>query len=97
VDYSLLKIDLSSQQAVRAAAEEVLSGSDVPTVDIIVNSAGVMCLLERTLNEDGLEMHFATNHIGHLLFTCLLMPKLLKAAENNPTKGVVNISPRSPT
>jgi hypothetical protein len=56
-----------------------------------------MCLLERTLNEDGIEMHFATNHIGHFLFTCLLMPKLLKAAENNPTKGVVNVSPRSPT
>jgi NAD(P)-dependent dehydrogenase (short-subunit alcohol dehydrogenase family) len=72
----------------------------VPTIDIIVNSAGVMCLPERTLNEDGIKMHSATNHIGHFLFTCLLMPKLLKAAENNPTKGatrIVNVSSRSPT
>lgn len=55
-------------------------------------------LPERTLNEDGIEMHFATNHIGHFLFTCLIMPKLLKAAETNP-KGatrVVNVSAGSP-
>lgn len=45
-------------------------------------------------------MHFATNHIGHFLFACLLMPKLLKAAEDNPTKGatrIINVSSRSPT
>jgi NAD(P)-dependent dehydrogenase (short-subunit alcohol dehydrogenase family) len=100
VDYCLLRLDLSSQQAVRAAATEVLSWSDVPTINIIVNSAGVMCLPERTLNEYGIEMHFATNHIGHFLFTCLLMPKLLKAAENDLTEGatrVVNVSSLSPT
>ncbi|TVY14820.1 putative oxidoreductase [Lachnellula arida] len=92
VDYRPLKVDLSSQKSVRAAASEVLSWSDVPSIDIIVNSAGIMHLPERTLSEDGIEMHFATNHIGHFLLTCLLVPKLLQA------KGarVVNVSSASP-
>ncbi|KAH6957924.1 hypothetical protein BKA56DRAFT_197465 [Ilyonectria sp. MPI-CAGE-AT-0026] len=98
VEYRSLQIDLSSQQSVRAAAAEVLSWSDVPTVDILVNNAGVMGVQERTLSKDGIEMHFATNHIGHWLFTCLVMPKFIKAAEGNP-KGatrIVNVSSASP-
>ncbi|OKL63569.1 hypothetical protein UA08_01923 [Talaromyces atroroseus] len=99
VDYRPLVINLSSQQAVRTAAAELLSWPDVPTLDIIVNSAGIMLLPERIINEDGIEMHFATNHIGHFLFTCLVMPKLIKAAEKNP-KGstrIINVSSASPT
>ena len=83
----------------RAAADQVLSWTDVPTIDIIINSAGVMNLPQRTLNSEGIEMTFATNHIGHYLLTCLLVPKLIKAAEGKP-KGsvrVVNVSSLSPT
>jgi NAD(P)-dependent dehydrogenase (short-subunit alcohol dehydrogenase family) len=99
VDYRALKLDLSSQKAVRDAAATLLSWNDVPEVNILVNNAAVMNLPERTLSEDGLEMQFATNHIGHFLFTCLIMPKLIKAAENSP-KGatrVINVSSLSPT
>lgn len=81
----------------RTAAAELLSWSDVPTIDIVVNSAGVMLLPEKTITEDGIEMQFATNHIGHFLFTCLIMPKLIKAAEKNP-KGatrIINVSAAS--
>ena len=98
VEYRPLNLDLSSQKSVRVAAEEILSWSDVPAVDIIVNSAGVMNIPERTLNEDGIEMHFATNHIGHFLLTCLVIPKLLKAADSR-AKGetrVINVSSLSP-
>ncbi|KAH6645986.1 putative short-chain dehydrogenase [Truncatella angustata] len=100
VDYRSLEIDLSSQKAVRGAAAEVLSWADVPTIDIVINSAGIMNIPERTINEDGIEITFATNHIGHFLFTNLIMPKLIKAAEANPTKGatrVINVSSLSPT
>lgn len=94
VDYRTLQIDLSSQASVRAAAAEVLSWPDVPGVDILVNSAGVMGVPERTLTEDGIEMHFATNHIGHWLFTNLIVPKLAAAAEGKPRGSVrvVNVS-----
>lgn len=98
--YRSLVLDLSSQKAVRAAASELLSWSDIPTIDIIVNNAGIMCLPERTLSEDGIEMHFATNHIGHFLFTSLIMSRLLRASETHFTKGatrVVNVTSLSPT
>lgn len=76
-----------------------MSWSDVPTVDIVVNNAGIMNLPQRTINEDGLEITWATNHLGHFLLTCLIMPKILKAAEGNP-KGatrIVNVTSGSPT
>jgi len=98
VKYRALKLDLSSQKAVREAAAELLSWNDVPTIDILVNNAAVMNIPERTLNEDGLELQFATNHVGHFLFTSLIMPKLLKASEGN-LKGVtrvINVSSLSP-
>ncbi|KAK0108533.1 hypothetical protein ONS95_003337 [Cadophora gregata] len=100
VSYRPLILDLSIQKAVRKAAAELLSWSDVSTLDIIVNSAGIMCIPERTLTEDGIEIQFATNHIGHFLFTSLIMPKLIKASQAGATKGatrVVNVSSLSPT
>ncbi|KAH7309651.1 putative short-chain dehydrogenase [Stachybotrys elegans] len=98
VNYRVLQLDLSSQKAVRKAADEVLSWDDIPAIDVIVNNAGIMFIPKRTITEDGIELHFATNHIGHFLFTCLVMPKLIKAAESNP-KGatrVINVSAGSP-
>lgn len=98
VDHRFLQIDLSSQNSVRAAAKTVLGWSDIPKIDVVVNSAGVMGIQERTLTEEGIEMHFATNHIAHWLLTCLIMPKLIAAAVDQP-KGavrVVNVSSASP-
>ncbi|KAF2659126.1 NAD(P)-binding protein [Lophiostoma macrostomum CBS 122681] len=102
VDYRALEINLSDQTAVRSAARELLSWSDIPTIDIVVNNAGVMLsgTPERTLSVDGIELHFATNHIGHFLFTCLIIPKLIKAASASDTKGttrIVNVTSGSPT
>ncbi|KAJ5084537.1 hypothetical protein NUU61_009116 [Penicillium alfredii] len=99
VTYHGLQVDLSIQKSVRDAAAKVMGWSDVPTIDIIVNSAGIMSgEKERVLSEDGVEMHFATNHIGHWLFTCLIMPKLIKAAEKNPAGAtrIVNVTSASP-
>lgn len=99
INYRSLHINLSNQQSVRAAAAEVLSWSDIPTLDILINSAGIMLLPERTLTPEGIEMHFATNHIGHFLFTCLIMPKLTVASSQN-AKGatrIINVTSLSPT
>ncbi|KAJ5088899.1 hypothetical protein N7456_012515 [Penicillium angulare] len=93
-----LQIDLSTQQSVRCAANQVMTWEDIPAVDILVNNAGVMGIQERTLSQDGIEMHFATNHIGHWLFTCLIMPKLIKSTESR-SEGmtrVVNVTSGSP-
>lgn len=98
VDYRPLILNLSSQKVVRDAAAEVLSWKDVDAIDVIVNSAGLMGLPERQLTPEGIEMHFGTNHIGHFLFTSLLMPKLITAAQRNPRGAtrVVNVTSLSP-
>lgn len=80
-------LDLSSLASVRAAATELLANADIPHIDVLINNAGVMAC-PYSLTADGIEMQFGTNHIGHFLFTSLLMPKLLKASEPR----VVNLS-----
>lgn len=85
--FKLLHLDLSSLAAVRVAAQEVLTWSDVPSVDILVNNAGIMAV-PFSLSVDGYEIQFASNHLGHFLFTNLIMPKILAA----PTPRVVTVS-----
>ncbi|KAK6517491.1 hypothetical protein TWF281_004143 [Arthrobotrys megalospora] len=87
-----LIMDLSSMESVRKAAAEFNATSE--NLDILINNAGVMTIPTRTLSADGIEMQFATNHVGHYLFTCLIMPKLIAAAKNSP-KGatrIINVS-----
>jgi NAD(P)-dependent dehydrogenase (short-subunit alcohol dehydrogenase family) len=89
-----LNLDLSSQDSCRHAAEEILSNSSIPHIDILINNAGVMTIPERTLSPEGIEMQFATNHIGHYLFTNLIVSKLISASQSSP-KGstrIVNVS-----
>jgi NAD(P)-dependent dehydrogenase (short-subunit alcohol dehydrogenase family) len=81
-----LILDLASQEQIRKAAQEVLSYAE-PAIDVVVNSAGIMGG-SFTTTKDGIEIQFGSNHIGHFLFTNLIMPKIL--ASKSPR--VVNIS-----
>ncbi|KAL2015320.1 hypothetical protein VTK56DRAFT_5802 [Thermocarpiscus australiensis] len=76
----LLRLDLGSLAAVREAAAEVNSWDDVPAIDVLVNNAGIMAV-EYALTPDGFERQFATNHLGHFLFTNLIIGKVLAASE----------------
>ncbi|EWG50467.1 oxidoreductase [Fusarium verticillioides 7600] len=82
-----LVVDLGSLASVRKAAEEVNGWSDVPSIDVVVNNAGVMAI-PYTKSVDGYEMQFAICHLGHFLLTNLIMDKIL--ASESPR--VVNIS-----
>lgn len=73
-----LEIDLSSLKSVRKAADQVNGWEDVPSIDVLVNNAGIMAV-EYQLSVDGFESHFATNHLGPFLFTNLIMKKVLKS------------------
>jgi NAD(P)-dependent dehydrogenase (short-subunit alcohol dehydrogenase family) len=93
VTYKALQLDLSSQRAVRAAAERLLAWEDVPRIDILVNNAGVMNLPDRQLSPEGIELQFATNYVGHFLFTNLIVKRIIAAAESSPSSlsGVTRI------
>lgn len=85
-----LQLDLSSFDSVKKAADRFNSRSD--RLDILVNNAGIMAVPWSTTKE-GYEIQFGTNHMGHALFTKLLMPTLLKTAEEpNSDVRVINLS-----
>ncbi|KAI1384514.1 NAD(P)-binding protein [Hypoxylon trugodes] len=72
----LLQLDLGSFVRVREAADAVNSWDDVPKIDVVVNNAGLMAT-DYFLTTDGFESQFGTNHLGHFLFTNLIMKKIL--------------------
>jgi NAD(P)-dependent dehydrogenase (short-subunit alcohol dehydrogenase family) len=86
VETRALALDLASQEQIRDAAKEVLAYPE-DHIDVLVNSAGIMAGPYRTTKE-GIELQFGSNHIGHFLFTNLIMPKIL--ASKAPR--VVNVS-----
>lgn len=80
-------LDLASQRSIRAAASQIQGLVD--RIDILINNAGVM-VPDHHLTEDGIEMQFGTNYVGHFLFTNLLMPHL-KIAASASTRGTTRI------
>ena len=62
-------LDVSDLSSVRAFAERV------GPVDVLVNNAGALAL-PFGLSPDGVELHLATNHLGHFALANLLLPRL---------------------
>jgi NAD(P)-dependent dehydrogenase (short-subunit alcohol dehydrogenase family) len=71
---SVERLDLASLSSVRDFAARVAG-----PVDLLVNNAGVMAPPTRRTTEDGFELQFGTNHLGHFALTGLLLPALLAA------------------
>ena len=72
----LHELNLASLNDVRSSAEEFLGKNE--SLDLLVNNAGIMCT-PFGQTTDGFEQQFGVNHLGHHLFTGLLMPALEKA------------------
>ncbi|KAL3463941.1 NAD(P)-binding protein [Aspergillus heterothallicus] len=83
VKYKVLLMDLSSQESVRNAAATLNGNTEISAIDILINNAGVMDIPERTLSKDGIEISFATKHIGHFLFMNLIIDKLVAASKSS--------------
>jgi len=66
----LLLADMSSQQAIRALADELRRRFS--EIDVLINNAGGM-FAERAFTVDGIERTFATNHLGPYLLTNLVL------------------------
>lgn len=87
---TFLKLDLSSFASIRAAAMVFLSQAD--RLDILINNAGIAAV-PYSKTEDGYDIQFGTNHVGHALLTKLLLPMLLKTAEQPGSDvRVINVS-----
>jgi retinol dehydrogenase 12 len=82
-----LELDLGRLASVRTAAAELLA-RDRP-IHVLVNNAGVAG--QRGQTADGFELAFGINHLGHFLFTTLLLDRLRASA---PAR-VVTVSSKS--
>jgi len=71
-------LDLASLASVASFASRIQAS--LPALDILINNAGVMALPKRAMTEDGFEMQFGVNYLGHFALTAQLLPLLRKAA-----------------
>ncbi|XP_007573480.1 PREDICTED: dehydrogenase/reductase SDR family member 13-like isoform X2 [Poecilia mexicana] len=66
-----MQLDLASLKSVRSFAETFLKTE--PRLDILINNAGV---LGPGCTEEGFDLAFGVNHLGHFLLTNLLLERL---------------------
>jgi NAD(P)-dependent dehydrogenase (short-subunit alcohol dehydrogenase family) len=82
---AVIEVDLSSQRAIREAAETLRER--YPKIHVLINNAGVIPQ-QREVTVDGLEMQFAVNHLAYFMLTALLLDRLAAGA---PAR-VVNVT-----
>ncbi|KAI9335708.1 hypothetical protein BDR26DRAFT_822388 [Obelidium mucronatum] len=78
ISVEFVRVDLADLKQTKEAAIKLAQRID--RIDILVNNAGVMDILAKdsfSLSKDGWENMFATNHLGHFMFTKQLLPVLL--------------------
>ncbi len=83
-DLAWVDLDLTSLASVSQAAETV---NREPRLDMLINNAGVM-IPPKTLTQDGFELQFGVNHLGHFALTGHLISKMKDVAGAR----VVNVS-----
>lgn len=71
-------LDLASLASVADCASRIAKA--VPRLDLLINNAGVMAIPTRHVTEDGFEMQFGANYLGHFALTLRLLPNILAAA-----------------
>jgi NAD(P)-dependent dehydrogenase (short-subunit alcohol dehydrogenase family) len=88
----LVLLDLASLASVRKVAEAEVARHQ--PLHCLINNAGVMRPAKRRLTEDGFELQFGTNVLGHFALTCLLMPALemARASQVEDSPRIVTVS-----
>ena len=82
----IIQLNLASLKSIHQFADEFKAKYD--RLDVQLNNAGIMFLPEKRETEDGFELTFGTNVLGHFALTGLLLD-VLKAT---PKSRVVNVS-----
>ena len=78
--------DLASLEQVRSFGEAVLD--DYDKLDLLINNAGIAFAQERSVSEDGHELHFQVNYLSHFLLTQMFLPRIRESAPSR----IVNVS-----
>ncbi|KAH7304206.1 short-chain dehydrogenase [Stachybotrys elegans] len=91
VKTTFVSCELSDFESVRKAADEILNDAAIPKIDVVINNAGIMNVKEYTKDKQGYELTFSSCHLGHFLFTNLILPKVLAAG---PGARIVNVTSR---
>ncbi|KAI5116380.1 hypothetical protein M0805_003534 [Coniferiporia weirii] len=79
-----LELDLASLKSVKRAAEEFQSKES--QLHVLFNNGGVMIPPIEQLTQDGHDLQFGTNCLGHFYFTQLLLPTLIETAKSTLEK-----------
>ena len=82
-----VQLDLGDLASVRTCAEAILA-RNVP-IHGLINNAGLAG--HRGLTKDGFEVTWGTNHLGHYLFTRLLLDRIKQAG----TARIVNVASKA--
>ncbi|KAJ9202637.1 hypothetical protein DTO021D3_6322 [Paecilomyces variotii] len=79
VEIKYVPLDLASFKSIHAAAERFTA--ECHRLDLLILNAGIMAH-DAVTTEDGFEIQFGTNHVGHFLLTQLLLPTLLRTVKD---------------
>jgi NAD(P)-dependent dehydrogenase (short-subunit alcohol dehydrogenase family) len=85
INSEFIRCDISSLKDVRLFAEQIKSKYD--RLDVLINNAGSR-FGEYQKSSDGIELTFATNHLGHFLLTNLLFDLL----KNSDDARIIHVS-----
>lgn len=86
----IMALDLSSLSSVCNFVQD-FDSLHLP-LNLLINNAGKFSH-GHGISEDGIEMTFATNYLGHFLLTKLLISKMVETAESTGIQGrIVNVS-----
>jgi NAD(P)-dependent dehydrogenase (short-subunit alcohol dehydrogenase family) len=77
-DAGLSLLDLSDLSSIRRFASDLVTAGR--PIDVLVNNAGVMGVPTRRTTNQGFELQFGTNHLGHFALTGLLLPLFVERA-----------------
>ncbi len=79
------RVDISSMNEVKNISERIKTDFDL--IDVLINNAGAR-FDNYFKNDEGIELTFATNHLGHFLLTLSLIEMLKKSEQGR----IINVS-----
>lgn len=77
--HEILELELSNMSKVRETAANInakVAGGEIPRIQALILNAGYREPQGQTQNDDGLDIAFASNYLGHWLLALLLLQSM---------------------